>query len=334
MTQQLAEIPATSTALATHNTNPIAPMLEAITAKGITTESAATLEKMIDMWERVEAKNAERAFAAAFVGLQDDISRAGIQAVKGVPGRDGAVKYMFAPYEEIWPKVAPLLTRHGFGVSWDCKIDGPRVVMICKLKHTSGHEQINSFGARIGSGPPNASEAQSDGAAGTYAKRRALCDALNIVAEHDTDARSEGDTISQECADDLQRRVRALGGDEAKFLKLANAATFSEVRSVKYGILIAAIEERERSQPAPDFADPAKWRATMLELFAERGARQPAAAFDAALAKSGADKFTDVPEPRRVAAWRALRAGKLDVFLAAEVVDRGAGLGGESRPPR
>ena len=330
MSQDLAQIEPGELAL--NAGNPIAPMLQAITTAGVTAENVTALEKLLDVYERMENKRAEREFAAAFAALQESIPN--VVARKPVPTKDGSIKFVFAPYEDIMDVVKPLLAKHGFSVSHSCVIAEGRATATCIITHAGGHERRNSFSARIGSGPPGCNEAQADESARSLARRVALCDALNIVIEKESDARNEGDTISQECADDLQRRVRALGGDEAKFLKLANAATFADVRSVKYGVLIAAIEERERAQPAPDFSDPAKWRAAMLEGFAERGARQPAAAFDAALAKSGADKHTDVPEPRRVAAWRALRAGKLDVFLAAEVVDRGAGLGGESRPPR
>ncbi len=310
--------------LAAVQTNPIAPMLEAIMAKGITAESAATLEKMIELYERVEAKNAQRACATAFVALQADVAKAGIEASKAVPDRHGVAKFFYAPYTEIMSKVGPLLVKHGFGVRWNMRVDATRIVMECTLVHTSGHEQTNSHATRIGSGPPNASEGQADGSAATMAKRRAICDALNIVVDLETDARSEGDTITPDVSARLERDANAAGIDTAKLLRLAGAESFDTITTAKVPIVERAIEDRKRaarpaSAPATatagDFADPGQWREAMVAEFTRRKAKNPEAAFAASLAKGGYTSYLDVPPFRRGVAWDALKGGKLDAFL-------------------
>jgi hypothetical protein len=102
-------------------------------------------------------------------------------------------------------------------------------VKICTLQHIGGHSNSNEFAVRVGNGPPGATDTQADGAAGTYAKRFALCDALNIVIEHDSDAKAEGGKIDVNQTQDLQARVKALRVNEAQFLAYAKAKAYPEI---------------------------------------------------------------------------------------------------------
>src|SRR6185295_8599860 len=115
------------------------------------------------------------------------------------------------------------------------------------LQHVDGHHHTNKFAVRIGSGPPKATETQADGAASTYAKRGALCDALNIVVEHDDDARAEGGTITADQAKDLKKRVLATGSDEKFFLQFAGAATYEAIPAAKLGLLDAQLRRKEKT---------------------------------------------------------------------------------------
>src|SRR6266576_2261182 len=196
-----------------------AQMLQAVIQGGVTAENAAVMEKLIQLHERVEARNAEKEFNKAFVALQQEMPR--VQAMAVVPNNDGTPRYKFAAYESIMEQVQPFLVRNGFTISFSTRYDGPRIVKTCILRHTAGHSISNDFAVRIGAGPPKANEAQADGAAGTYAKRHALCDALNIVVEKDNDANAIGDKISKEEAKALRQRVLATGSDEVNFLAYA-----------------------------------------------------------------------------------------------------------------
>lgn len=210
----------------------VAEMLQTFMAKGVTAENVAVMEQLVGLYERMEAKNAEKAFNSAFVALQHEMPN--VKAMQPVPNNDGTIRYTFAPYEDIMEQVQPFLNRHGFTISFSTKYDTTRVVKVCTLRHTSGHSVTNEFAVRIGKGPPGSSEAQADGAAGTYAKRMALADALNIVVEKDSDARIEGGKISNQNAAALRKRVKATGSDEAAFLRyaqspIADSATDADV---------------------------------------------------------------------------------------------------------
>jgi len=229
----------------------VGAMLHTIIEKGISGENVGALEKIVELYERMEAKNAEKEFAAAFVALQAAMPK--VQATKPVPNNDGTTRYTFAPYEEIMAQVGPMLKAHGFTVTFSTDyIPGPpqRLVKICTLQHVGGHARTNSFAVRVGSGPPKASEAQADGAASTYAKRFALCDALNITVggiDNDArsdDARAEGDFITEAQAIRLEERVEQLKVDRKRFLAYAGAATFAEIRASKHDLLVKMLDKK------------------------------------------------------------------------------------------
>lgn len=226
-------------------------VLRAALQGGVTETNIAVVERMSALVERFEEKRAEREFAAAFVALQAEMPK--IKAAQPVPNNDGTIRYHFAPFESIMDEVRPYLMKHGFTVSFSSRYESnpERVIVKCTLQHVGGHKRENEFSARVGSGPPKSSAAQGDGAASTYAKRFALTDALNIVVEKlDTDARAEGDYITQEQADELEHRLKMINGDVKKFLALAESESFTKIHALKYNLLDNFLRMKERNSQA------------------------------------------------------------------------------------
>jgi hypothetical protein len=218
-------------------------LMAATLAAGITPETVGVMERLCALQERQEQKAAERDFAAAFAQLQSDMPQ--IVACKPVPDNSGNVRYSYAPYEEIMGKARSALNRNGFAITFDTDIADGRVIATCTLIHTGGHSRSNKFACRIGQGPPKASEAQGDGAATTYAKRFALCAALNIVIEHDSDARGEGgDTVTEEQAEKIRKLCSEVKADAGRFFAWVGAADFEQVPASKYSDAIAMLERR------------------------------------------------------------------------------------------
>jgi ERF superfamily len=220
----------------------IVGIIQTVIDRGVTADNVAALERLVSLYERMQDKDAEKQFASAFVALQKEMPE--VHATKSVPDKQGNVKFRFAPYEEIMSAVKPMLEKHGFTVTFSMDFKEGRVIQTCTLMHIGGHSRSNQFMARIGNGPPGASECQADGAASTYAKRFALCNALNITVEMDTDgqdARSEGEPISDDKAQYLRELVRDTKSDEAAFLRYAGAATYEEIGSAKYDMLVKAL---------------------------------------------------------------------------------------------
>jgi hypothetical protein len=217
----------------------IAKMME---SGKLTAESVAVAEKLMAMQEHIEDRQAERDFAQAFAGLQSELTS--FQATKAVPDKNGNTRYTYLPYDEIMFKVRPLLERFGFSVSFSTEFIDARILQTCTLQHQCGYHRDYKAYVRAGSGPYGANEAQADGAAMSYAKRYALCNALNIVVEHDTDARLEGVPITQEQADTLCQMVHDSHSNEQAFLKYAGACDYIEIGSNRYNDLFAALKKK------------------------------------------------------------------------------------------
>jgi len=226
--------------------NPIAAMLQTIVEGGVTAENADALEKVCDLYLKMEANGAAKDFAAAKCLLQAELPT--VMATKSIPSKTGEIRSVFAPYEEIMGVVGPYLTKHGFSVSFTMKAESGRMEAVCTLSHSGGHSASNSFSVRVGSSPPGCSEAQSDGSARSYARRGALCDCLNIVVDKDTDARLEGACITAEQARDLAYRAHAAGIAETAFLRLAGAASFATIREHKVLVLERALRIKTKGE--------------------------------------------------------------------------------------
>lgn len=232
--------------LAIQAADPVAAMLQKVIDNGVTSESVAALDKLADLYLKVQTKQAEKDFTTAFARLQSEMPT--VEANKAVPNRDGTVRYHFAPFEEIMKVVRPLLKQHGFAVSFDSETDEKRIVAVCTLMHEGGHRQSNRFAVRIGSGPPGSTETQADGAAMTYAKRGALCQALNIVVcGMDNDANNEGAPLTPDQVASIKKAARAAKVDEVRFLAYAGAAQYESIAGEKYDMLMKMLAKKEKS---------------------------------------------------------------------------------------
>lgn len=222
-----------------------AQLLQHLIDKGDPEKNIGVLERLIALKERSDDKKAEREFAVAFHALQQETL--GVEAVDMVPDKHGEPRYFFASYERIMAQVGPLLIKHGFSVSYDSEFKETRMVMRCTLTHVGGHSRVTSQYMRVGA-VYGANDAQNDGATATMARRYALCSALNIVIQRDTDgaddARNEGSPVTQEQAQTLKEMVRESGSDEARFLKYANASKYEEIGAARYQELWRSLHAR------------------------------------------------------------------------------------------
>jgi len=223
-------------------------MLDAVIKGGVNETNVGVLDKLLGLYERVQAKDAEKEFARAFRALQDEMPK--VRAEEIVPDKQGRTKFKFARYETIMDQVEPLLKKHGFTVSFSQKMEADRVTVSCFMQHLAGHVRETTFTVRVGSGPFGASETQADGAAGTYAKRFAICDALNIkisrAAGDADDPHVEGRPVSKKVADELLHRCQMLNANIPNFLQLADAKTFEDIKEGAYPVLDNFLSQKER----------------------------------------------------------------------------------------
>lgn len=220
----------------------IADMMQAAIEKGINSENVAVMGQLVALYERLEDKNAERAFAQSFNQLQSELPT--IVATSVIPNRG-----KYERYEDVWRVVQPLLSKNGFAVTFEQEADDKRIKVTCHLLHIAGHSRSTPFAVRLGGRAD--SDTQADCKASTTAKRNALLQALNIVIRQDVfqdedEAHNEGDSITQEQADTLRELCDETKSDRKKFLDYARAETFEEIPSCRLAELTAVLQRRRK----------------------------------------------------------------------------------------
>lgn len=229
-----------------HRPPDVADMLHAVITKGVTAENVNAVKEIVALYERMEDRKSAKSASQALREMQAEAKA--IIANKVVPDKHGGCRYKYAPYEEIMAQAQPLLTKHGFSVRFSQRMDADRLTSVCTLTHDDGHSFTNEFTVRVGSGPPGATTTQADSSAGTTAQREAFCDALNVVRRVDDNAASIGGKITQQQADELERRVAETNSNRAAFFRVAGAESFADIAATKYEILDNLLAEKERGK--------------------------------------------------------------------------------------
>lgn len=154
----------------------------------------------LDMQERLEEREAKKAFTAAFMQLQHDIpairrdGKIEIREKDASGQRSGRVQQAtpYATFNAIMKAVAKPLKKNGFALSFATEpgADG-RIIVRGILDHEGGHQRTTSFPLPAEtSGSKN--NVQGWGSAMSYGKRYATIALLNIVSEAPEDMDTDG----------------------------------------------------------------------------------------------------------------------------------------------
>src|SRR5689334_671941 len=109
-------------------------MLSVAVAKGMSPE---TIKGFMDLQERWEKSQAERAYNEAFAAFKAEaVSVIRNKAVTDGPLRGKSYAELFAVVDA----VTPALSKHGLSASWKVTKDEPNWIEVtCYLKHAKGH---------------------------------------------------------------------------------------------------------------------------------------------------------------------------------------------------
>jgi hypothetical protein len=168
-------------------------LLQAAVANNV---DAAQLEKLMDLQERWEAGQARKAFAGAMANFQANCPTI-LKSKK-------ADRYNYAPLDEILRTIRPHLDAAGLSVVFNTSMKDAVITAYCTVQHIDGHSVTSEFSAPVDPAM-KVNETQRAGSANSYAKRYALCNALNLVgSEFDDDAFSAAHQPAIEMATDEQ----------------------------------------------------------------------------------------------------------------------------------
>lgn len=145
------------------------------------------LERMLAMKERIDAQNAQRAFALALSMARAEIPPIMKDATVDYKNKDGKrTHYQHETLAGIAKVIDPILSRHGLSYRFRTGQGTGGVTVTCIIQHADGYaEETTLAGSPDTSGSKNGFQAV--GSAVTYLQRYTLKAALGLSAEVDDD---------------------------------------------------------------------------------------------------------------------------------------------------
>ncbi len=157
--------------------------------------SVEKIERLMALWERIEARKAQTAFNAAMSAAQAEMKPVAADAT------NPQTRSRYASYEALDRALRPIYTKHGFALSFNTgDAPGADVVrVLCEVTHSAGHEKLykadmpaDGKGAK---GGDVMTKTHASGAAMSYGMRYLLKMIFNIaVGEDDTDGNAGNQT--------------------------------------------------------------------------------------------------------------------------------------------
>ena len=161
----------------------LAPIVAAVMNRSGAVDTA-TLERLLDLQERYDANEARKAYTAALVGLKRDLP--------AVIAHDGLVDfgegkrrttYTHATLAGVMSVIDPILTSHGFTVTYKSQSRDHGVEVTCRITHCEGHFEDHGplFGKPDSSG--NKNPTQGIASTMTYLQRYLVLTSLGIATK-------------------------------------------------------------------------------------------------------------------------------------------------------
>jgi len=197
------------------------------------------MERLMAMYQAIEAKRAETEFHAAFADMQDKLPT--IAEHGKVEGR-----YSYAKWEHINTAIKPILTEHGFALSFRTDFsDGIAITGV--LSHRAGHSERTTIKL-----PPDKSggkpDVQAVASSVSYGKRYTAGALLNLTSHgEDDDAYAAAvEYISDEQLAKLREWLDSTESNEAKFLKFLKVESLDKLPAKSYETALSALKAKEK----------------------------------------------------------------------------------------
>jgi hypothetical protein len=212
------------------------------------------LERMIAMYERLKAKEAELAYNAAkgrilkkVAGIKIVKNRSALYEIdKGKPQKGTYEAFKYAPLEEIDKHLRPLLAEEDMDLFYsDEPGEGGGIVIRGRLKHLpSGHYEDSFMPAPLDT-TGGKSDVQAVGSTNSFLRRYVLCNIFNIVVVGDDDDGTGGtiDETQTETILGLMKRAKA----GPKFLKYMKAQSAGEAGSLAAAVATIAARDYRKA---------------------------------------------------------------------------------------
>lgn len=212
------------------------------------------MERLLQMSERMVAKQAEAAFNSAMSAAQAEMGRIAADA----ENRQTSSRY--ASYAALDRVVRPIYTKHGFALTFDTgETSEDSVQILCRVVHSAGHSQAYQINmpcdGKGAKGSAVMTKTHAMGSATQYGMRYLLKLIFNLAIGNDDDgnaAAAEIEYITDEQVLDLEAMIDEVGADRGKFMAWLSSAlkadALEEISTAAYKDVVRMLEIK-RKQP-------------------------------------------------------------------------------------
>lgn len=186
------------------------------------------LERLMGLYERMNASNAKAEYAAALASMQAEF--------RPIAERGKSNNSAYALWEDINEQIRPTLAKHGFSLTFRTGRDGHNITVTGVLAHRSGHSEETTM-ALPADDSGKKSAVQQIGSSTSYGKRYVAIALLNLTTGGEDDdgrAAGVGPVVSDAQADELIQLLRDAGADVPRFLQHFSAPSLSDFPAAKF----------------------------------------------------------------------------------------------------
>lgn len=210
------------------------------------------LERLLQMRERVEAQQAQKAYYSAMATMRPELPSIRKEGVIDI-GRGKPIS--FAKWEDINDAIVPVLGSFGFSIFFKTDVLEGKVKVTCKVAHEAGHSEETTLTLPADtSGSKNA--VQSIGSSVSYGKRYTAAALLNLTSrdggpDTDDDGMSGGGSSELQFIDSdqvkkLKELISKIGTPDAEktFCDFYKIKTVFDLPAFKYERAAKALQQK------------------------------------------------------------------------------------------
>jgi hypothetical protein len=206
------------------------------------------MERLIELQERVQDRNARAAYYAALAEMQPDLPV--VSERGGIKDRQGNVQSTYALWEDVNEAIRPILAEHGFSLSFKVRRSDNEISVTGILAHREGHSEETELSLPTDtSGSKNA--VQAVGSSTSYGKRYTAYALLNITTQGEDDDGLKGGlggAINAEQVETLNGLADAVYADKRRFCRLLNVNSFAEIPASQYEHAVEQLRRKNAEQ--------------------------------------------------------------------------------------
>jgi hypothetical protein len=205
----------------------------------------AQMMGMLDVYERLENARASEQFGYALATFQARCPQITKTRKIDLGGGSGP---MYASLDDIMREIAPLLAEFRIAVTFSATLtDDGKMRAVCHVRH-GRHVESSEITLAVPA-QMRVNDTQKMGAALSYAKRYALCAALNIVVtDEDSDAQGVAQAIDEKQVATLEEWIETSGANRQKFLDTYQIKTLGEMPAQMFLTAISQLQRKAKQK--------------------------------------------------------------------------------------